>query len=160
MDLPRLAVPLLAAALLATACAGADRATLDAEAAEQLTRHTDELAAALESGDGCAALERARDLITASSDGVADGSVDAAIAREIVATTTAATSDVRCEPEPAATTDDDEEEKEEEQEKEAEKARKEAEKARKEAEEERKKEAEEERKKAEEERKEEGDDDD
>lgn len=91
---------LLAALLLAPACAGGEPATLDAAVAEDLAARADALAAGLEAGDPCAALSAAGDLVRVTAARRDAGEVPEEIAGEVIATSRDTVRGLLCEPEP------------------------------------------------------------
>lgn len=102
MTSPRpLALSLLAAVLVA-ACGAPSTSdvAIDSGTAEALAGRADRLAADLDAGDGCAALDTAAGLVAAAEDGLVDGSVPGPVATEIIRTTRSAVTGVDCAPAP------------------------------------------------------------
>lgn len=98
---PRPPLRLAVLALLAGACGGDAAPTMDAAVAEDLATRADALAAGLEAGDTCAALETAGALVTTASARRDAGEVPTAIAAEVIATTRDTVRGLTCDPQPA-----------------------------------------------------------
>lgn len=94
--------------LLALTACGEDAtqrdARLDAGTAAVLAEAADRVAARIDAGDDCGAMEEAELLFSRTREGVADGTVSPEVAREIEDVTAAVTAHLRCdEPSPEPT---------------------------------------------------------
>ena len=85
---------------------------IDGAAASQLAERSDEIARLLDAGDVCGAAHAADELKASAESEIADGSVPAALANELVSNAQALVDEVNCEPPPPppTTTDEDDEE--------------------------------------------------
>ena len=103
---PTLTASAAALSLLLAGCGGG-QPNVDSAAADELAQRADQVAEALEAGDGCLALERTAELQSATATARDDGRVTDTVAAEVLTAAQRIAQGTSCEPPPEDEEDDD-----------------------------------------------------